>query len=74
MASIGLCPYDQGMQNTTSLSSRSSLFGFGIFRGPRRVESKKPLAQPVPRAIGTRPRTRQKWQPMKAKARPRQET
>jgi len=44
MASIGLVPYDQGMQNTTSLSSRSSLFGFGIFRGPRRVESSPAIA------------------------------
>jgi hypothetical protein len=44
MASIGLVPYDQGMQNTTSLSSRSSLFGFGIFRGPHRVESSPAVA------------------------------
>jgi hypothetical protein len=44
MAWIGLVPYDQGMQNTTSLTARSSLFGFGIFRAPQRVESFRAMA------------------------------
>jgi hypothetical protein len=44
MASIGLVPYDRGMQNTTSLSSLGSLSGFGIFRRPHRVESSPAVA------------------------------
>lgn len=44
MAWIGPVFYDRGMQNTTSLPSRSSLFGFGIFRASHRVESLRAMA------------------------------
>lgn len=39
MARIGRVPYDQGMQITSNLSSRNSLFGFGILGRPHRVEA-----------------------------------